>query len=142
MEIRRKVVKAKARLVARGFSQRPGVDYHETFASSPAAPCIRFTAAVACELQLDLCHFDVQQAFVQAELKEVVWMRMPQGRGALSGRVVRLSHILYGFKQASRSWHSHLAVRLKSLGFEQSLPDACVLRLIEAGSVAVRVVPL
>ena len=69
-------------------------------------------------------------------------MRMPQGRGALSGRVVRLSRILYGFKQASRSWHSHLAVRLKSLGFEQSLPDACVLRLIEAGSVAVRVVPL
>ena len=93
-----KVVKAKARLVARGFSQRPGVDYHETFAPTPAAPCIRLMAAIACELQLDLCHFDVQQAFAPAELKEVVLMRMPQGCGTLSGRVVRLNPSLYGLK--------------------------------------------
>ena len=98
-----KVVKAKARLVARGFSQRPGVDYHETFAPTPASPCIRLMAAIACELQLGLCHFDVQQAFVQAELKQVVPMRMPQGCGALSKRVVRLNRSLYGLKQASRS---------------------------------------
>ena len=132
-----KVVKAKARLVARGFSQRPGVDYNETFAPTPAAPCIRLMAAIACELQMDLCHFDVQQAFVQAELKETVLMRMPQGCGALSGRVLRLNRSLYGLKQASRSWHNHLVTRLKGLGFEQSLADACVFRLIEAGSVAV-----
>ena len=81
-----KVVKAKARLVARGFSQRPGVDYHETFAPTPSTPCIRLMAAIACELQVDLYHFGVQQAFVQAELKEVVLMRMPQGCGALSGK--------------------------------------------------------
>ena len=59
-----KVVKAKARLVARGFSQRPGVDFNETFAPTPAASCVRLMAAIACELQLNLCHFDVQQAFV------------------------------------------------------------------------------
>ena len=130
-------MKAKARLVARGFSQRPGVDFNETFAPTPAAPCIRLMAAIACELQLDLCHFDVQQAFVQAELKEVVLMRMPKGCGALSGKVVRLNRSLYGLKQASRSWHKHLVTRLKSLGFEQNLADACVFRLIEAGSVSV-----
>ena len=39
--------------------------------------------------------------------------------------------------QASRSWHSHLVISLKSLGFEQSLGDACVFRLIEAGSVSI-----
>ena len=50
-----KVVKAKARLVARGFS--PGVDYHETFAPTPATPFMRLMAEIACELQLDLCHF-------------------------------------------------------------------------------------
>ena len=53
-------------------------------------------AAVA-ELQLDLCLFDVQQAFVQAELEEVGLMRMPQGCGALSDGVVRLNRSLYGF---------------------------------------------
>ena len=92
-------------------------------------------AAIACELQLDLCQFDVQQAFVQAELKEVVLMRMPQGCRVLSGNVGRLNRSLYGLKQASRSWHSHLVIRLKSLGFEQTLADPCVFRLIEAGSV-------
>ena len=41
-----KVVKAKARLVARGFSKRPGVDDHETFAPTPSALCIRLMAAI------------------------------------------------------------------------------------------------
>ena len=93
-------------------------------------------AAIACELQLDLCQFDVQQAFVQAELKEVVLMRMPQGCGALSGKVVRLNRSPYGLKRASRPWHSPLVIRIKSLGFEQSLANACVFRLVQrAGSV-------
>ena len=82
--------------------------------------------AIACELQLDLCHFELPQAFVQAEREEVVLMRMPQGGGALSGREVRMNSSLYGLKQASRTWHRHLVFRLKSLGFEQSLADACV----------------
>ena len=132
-----KVVKAKARLVTRGFSQRPGVNYHETLASTPTTPCIRFVATIACESQLNLCHFHVQQGLVQAELKEVVLMRMPQGYGALSGKVIRLNRSLYGLKQASRCLHNHLVIRLKSLGFEQSLADACGFRLIEAGSVSI-----
>ena len=98
-----KAVKVKARLVVRGFSQRPGVDYHEPFAPTPAAPCIRLMAAIACELQLDLCHLYVQQVFVQAELKEVVLMRMPHVCGALSGRVERLNRGLYGLKQGLMS---------------------------------------
>ena len=64
---------------------------------------IRLKAAIACELQLDLFHFDVQQAFVQAELKEMDSMRMPQGCGALPYGIVRLNRSLYGLKQASRS---------------------------------------
>ena len=64
-------------------------------------------------------------------------MRMPPGCGALSGKVVRLSRSLYGLKQASRCLHNHLVIRLKSLGFEQSLADACGFRLIEAGSVSI-----
>ena len=91
-------MKAKARLVGRGFSQRPRVDYHEIFAPTPATRCIRLMAAIACELQLDLCHFDVQQDFVQAKLKEVVLMRMPQGCRALSGKVGRLNRSLYDLK--------------------------------------------
>ena len=115
-----KVVKAKARLVPRGFSQRPGVDYHDTFSPTPATPCVRLMAVIACELQLDVCHFDVQQAFVQAELKEAVLMRMPQGCGVPSGKVVRLNRSRYGLKPASRSCHSHLVIRLKNFGLNRA----------------------
>ena len=130
-----RVVKAKAQLVARGFSQRPGVDHNETFAPPPAVSCIRMMAAIACELPLDLLYFDVQQAFVQDELQELVLMRMPQGCGDLSGKVTHLNRSLCGLKQASRSWHRHLVTRLKSVSFEQSLAYPCGFRFIEAGSV-------
>ena len=65
------IVKFKARLVARGFKQREGIDFSETFAPTVSGSCGRLLTAIACILDLDLCHFDVQQAFVQSSLKEV-----------------------------------------------------------------------
>ena len=100
---------------------------------------IRLLAALACELNLDLCHFDAEQAFVQSDLDEVVYIRLPPGCGALSGQVVRLRRSLYGLKQASRTWHYHFR-GMKALGFEQCEVDACVMRLVEDGRVSVVVV--
>ena len=97
-------------------------------------------ASIACELDLDLCHFDAEQAFVQSDLKENVFMRLPQGCGDLSGKVVRLNRSLYGLKQASRSWHGHLITRMKSLGFERCLADPCVFRLVENGNISIMAV--
>ena len=134
------VVRAKARLVARGFSQREGIDYLETFSPCPCVPSIRLLTAIACELGLDLCHFDAEQAFVQSKLDEDVYLRMPQGCGALSGKVVKLGRSLYGLKQASRTWHNHLVRGMRSLGFEQCAADACVMRLVEDGVVSMVVV--
>ena len=126
---------AKARLVARGFSQREGVDFFETYSPCPSVPSIRLLTAVARELGLDLCHFDAEQAFVQSELEEDLYIRLPQGCGELSGKVVKLGRSLYGLKQASRTWHHHLVDGMQRFGFEQSAADACVMRLVQNGSV-------
>ena len=48
------------------------------------------------------CHFDVDQAFVRADLKEDVFMRLPEGCGALSGKIVKLNKSLHGVRQVSR----------------------------------------
>ena len=127
------VSKAKSRLVARGFKQREGVDFRETFAPTVSSSCVRLLSAIACELDLDVCHFDVEQAFVQSKLDEDAFLRLPRGCGCLSGKVVRMNKSLYGLKQASQSWHAHLTTCLKTLGFQQCLADAYVFRLVEEG---------
>ena len=68
-----RVVKAKSRLVARGFKQREGVDLSETFAPTVSSSCVRLLSAIACECDLDISHFDVDQAFVQSGLEEDVF---------------------------------------------------------------------
>ena len=79
-------------------------------------------SAIACECDLVLCYFD-DQAFVLADLEEDVFLRLPEGCGDLSGKIVRLNKSMYGLKQASRMWHAHLITCLKSLGFEPCEAD-------------------
>ena len=101
---------------------------------------VRWLTAMACELELALCHFDIEQAFVQSDLKKNVFMRLPQGCGRLSGKMVRLTKSLYGLKQGSGQWHAHLTRCLQALGFLQRLADACVFRLMEEGSAVMTIV--
>ena len=135
------VTRAKAMLVVRGCGQNEGTNFFETFAPMPIASCVRLLGAIARELDLNLCQFDAEQAFVQSNLDEGVFMRLSLGCGEMSGKVVRLNLNLYGLKQASRSWHNLLVSHMKSLGFEQSLADACVMRFVESGTVSIVTVP-
>ena len=67
------------------------VDFGELFAPTVAVSSVRLLTALACELNLDLCHVDIEQAFVQFSLEEVVHMRLPPGCGRLSGKIVGLN---------------------------------------------------
>lgn len=95
------VVRTKARLVSRGLKQREGIDLLETFAPTPPASCFDLLGAVACELGLDLCRFDAEQAFPQSSLDEDFFMRMLQRRGYMPGKVVHLNRRLYHLNEAS-----------------------------------------
>ena len=134
--------KVKSRLSTRGFKQREGIHFGETFAPTVSSSCVRLLNAIACEYDLDLCHFAVDQAFVQSHLDEDVFLRcLSKGCDKLSSKVVRLNKSLYGLKQASRTWHAPLTTCLQRLGFEQCLTDVCVFRLlIEDGRVAIAAV--
>ena len=131
------VNKAKSRLVARGFKQREGIDFGETFAPIVSSSCVRLLSAIACELDLDVCHFDVEQAFVQSKLDEDVFLRLPRGCGRLSGKIVRLNKSLYGLKQASPVMACASHHVLEYTCFQQCLADTCVFRLVEEGRIAI-----
>lgn len=57
---------------------------------------------MACEMDLDICHFDVEQAFIRSHLDGDVYMRLPNGCGRLSGKIVKLIKSLYDLKQESK----------------------------------------
>ena len=129
--------KATSRFVVRGFKQREDIEFGGMFAPIVSSSCVRLLSAIAWELDLDVCNFDGKQAFAQSKLNEDVFLRLPKGCGSLPDKIVRLNKSLYGLKQASRSWHTHLTSCLKTLVFQQCLADACVLRLIEEEYVAI-----
>ena len=122
--------RAKARLVAKGYSQVEGVDYFDTFAPTASTTSNRLVAAMACKLDWDLRHLDVDQAFIQSDLDTGIFLTLPPGCGRLSGKVVRLNKALYGLKQSGRSWYKLLSSTLVECGFEQCLVDPCVFRLM------------
>lgn len=87
--------------------QRASIGFKELFAPTVAVFSVRLLAgALACELNLDVCHFDIQKACVQSEIEKDVFMQLPQGCGKLAGLIVKLSKILCGLKQASRQWYA------------------------------------
>ncbi|CAB1098368.1 unnamed protein product [Ectocarpus sp. CCAP 1310/34] len=123
-----KIEKFKARLVARGFSQIPNVDYFHSSSPCPSSASIKLMLAVANEKSLKLNHWDVKQAFTHAKLDEDVFLRLPAGCGEKSHKVVKAERAIYGLKQSGRQWGYHAADTLVENGFEQCKADPCVFR--------------
>ncbi|CAI7924564.1 unnamed protein product, partial [Closterium sp. NIES-53] len=91
----------KARYVARGFSQREGVDFFQTFAPTPKMTTLR------------------------GSLHEEVWLRRPSAfTGSFPPETQwRLRRPVYGLRQAPREWHDTLRSTLSGLGFQPSFAD-------------------
>ena len=113
----------KARLVARGFSQKPGIDYDETFAPVAKFQSIRLLLALAAMHDLELHQMDVKTAFLYGSLEELVFMEQPEGFERGKGMVWQLNKALYGLKQSPRAWYKELDAALKSLGFTRTISD-------------------
>ena len=64
------MVEAKSRLVARDFKQHKILDFSETFAPTVSNSCVRLLSAITCDCDLDPCHFELDQAFVQSDFEE------------------------------------------------------------------------
>ena len=95
-----KFVKFKARLTAKGFAQRPGIDYDEVFAPVARFTSIRLLLSLATAEQLHLRQLDVTAAFPNAQLPESIYMQAPPQLGLPPGRFLKLQRALYGLKQS------------------------------------------
>ncbi len=121
------IEKFKARLVARGFSQKYGVDFQETFAPTVRHDTLRVFMAVVCEQDLEMHQIDVNNAFTESSLLEDIYMVPPPGVDIPPNMVLKVLRSLYGLKQAARDWNKLCVAKLEQIGFIQSQVDPCLL---------------
>lgn len=121
-------VRYRARLVAKGFSQKEGVDYQETFSPVLRYSTLRLLFSVAAKLSLDIRHLDVTTAFLNGHLNETVYMQKPVTYETNSGdnKVLKLKRAIYGLKQSSRAWYQRVNDYLINLGFQKSKYEPCL----------------
>jgi hypothetical protein len=85
--------------VAKGYTQTYGIDYQETFSPAAKLNTIWILLSLATNLDWPLHKFDVNNAFLQGDLKEEVYMDVPFGfTGRAESMVGRLTKSLYGLK--------------------------------------------
>jgi len=115
----------KARWVLRGFTQRPGVDFDETFSPVVKPATVRTVLSLALSRRWPIHQLDVKNAFLHGTLSETVYCAQPAGfeDTAHPDYVCRLNRSLYGLKQAPRAWYSRFAAYLLSLGFVEAKSD-------------------
>ena len=115
----------KARWVAKGFHQRPGEDYIETFANTANPVIIRLLLAYAALHNWEIIQWDVTSAFTCAPLEEEIYVEQPTGF-EVEGLVCRLNKALYGLKQSARAWEHHLRGLLAKLNIVPLKSDQSV----------------
>ncbi|KAJ4717199.1 Retrovirus-related Pol polyprotein from transposon TNT 1-94 [Melia azedarach] len=121
-------IKYKARVVARGFTQREGVDYNEIFSPVVRHTSIRVLLAIVAHQDLELEQLDVKTAFLHGELEEEIYMTQPDGF-QVPGKedyVCKLKKSLYGLKQSPRQWYKRFDSYMIEIGYTRSPYDCCV----------------
>jgi hypothetical protein len=96
--------------VVRGFEQREGVDYYETFASVVKPMSYKAIFAIAAAQDWELEQMDVKTAFLYGDVEEDIYVIQPEGfeLPGKEGLVCKLKKALYGLKQSPRVWYNTL----------------------------------
>jgi hypothetical protein len=119
------IEKHKARFVARGFSQKEGIDYEETFSPVAKYTSIKTIISLVAKMKWKFHHMDVKTTFLNGVIEEEVYIEQLQGFEVEDRKthIYRLKKAMYGLKQALRAWYGRIDSFLTSLGFTKSKVD-------------------
>ena len=124
-----KIEKYKARYVAKGCSQVPGLEFNETYCPTTRLTSIRLLLQTAIQKNMKVHQMDVKSAFLHAPIDTDIYLEMPEGYERFDdGRKLtcHLQKSIYGLKQSGRNWHELLTTYLNTLDFKQSENDPCL----------------
>ena len=128
------IIRYKAQLVAQGFSQRPDIDYYETYAPVIDAITFRYLISLATHEKLDMCLMDVVVANLYGSIDNDVYMKISEGfkmseaynSNPQKVYSIKLQRFLYGLKQSGCMWYNRLKEYLLREGYNNDLICPCV----------------
>ncbi|KAI3821171.1 hypothetical protein L1987_08729 [Smallanthus sonchifolius] len=129
-----KIISYKARLVAQGFSQRPGIDYEETYSPVMDSTTFRYLISLVIQEGLDMRLMDVVTAYLYGSLDTEIYMKLPAGfklpesckSSSREHLAVKLNKSLYGLKQSGRMWYNRLSEYLLKEGYKNDSICPCI----------------
>jgi hypothetical protein len=122
-------LKLRARLVACGYSQVPGLDFDETYAPTAKYKSLCIILCLCAILGWFMSGGDVTNAYVEASIDKLIFMMLPKELFRDSNGqpiIVELLKSLYGLKQAGELWNRLLNGKFCNLGFTRLAHDRCV----------------
>ncbi|KAL7997789.1 putative reverse transcriptase, RNA-dependent DNA polymerase [Plasmopara halstedii] len=121
------IIRIKARLVALGNWQRPGIDFVETFAPVARMSSFRLLLATSVELGLTVYGGDINTAYLNAKLEIEQYVRQIEGFPCESqGHVYVVKKALYGLRQSGREWSSEINGWLLERDFQRCSTEPCL----------------
>ena len=118
----------KTRLVAKGFTQKKGIDYKDTFSPFSKKDSLRIIMTLVAHFDLELHQMDVKTAFLNGNLDEDIYMDQLEGFAKKRNEhlVCKLKKSIYGLKQVSRQWYIKFNNTITSFGFKENIVDQCI----------------
>nr|GEY56290.1 hypothetical protein [Tanacetum cinerariifolium] len=113
------------RIIPKGYAQKEGVVFEESFAPVSLLEAVRLFIADAAHKSFTVYQMDVKTTFLYGPLKEEVYVNQPDGfvDPYHPDKVYRLKKALYGLKQALRAWYDELYNFMVSRGFSKGSID-------------------
>ena len=122
------VVRLKARVVAQGFTQVPGIDFFETHAPVVSIASLRALLSMAATQDWEIHQVDVDLAYLNSDVDQEIYCKQPQGYEVVGKehQVWKLRKALYGLKQAGNLWYARLKGIMTQMSFKVCRTDPCI----------------
>ena len=126
----------KTHLVAKGFTQIPGVDFFETYASVVCYESLRMNLAIAAANNMETWQVDYVAAYLNSKPQADIYIELLEG-AKVQGKIGKLNRTLYGTMDGVYNWWETLDAKMSELGYYCSKADPSVCSRHADGNVTI-----